>query len=138
MPDVLDTPAVSAEADCAMAALCADYERWTSEVLARMDEALIAARTRSEARAVALRRLFEAAHDVKGQGASFGYPLLSRIGQSLCRIGHGASYESFPAEALRVAAAHVGAMKIILEKRIRGDGGALGTRLAERLEAMAV
>lgn len=129
--------AAAAECDSTMGALRADYERWTHDALARMTEALITARARSEARALALRQLFEAAHDVKGQGASFGYPLLSRIGQSLCRLGHGASYEAFPAETLKVVGAHIDAMKIILEKRIRGDGGALGARLAEKLESMA-
>jgi hypothetical protein len=119
-----------------MTALQVDYERWTLETLARMSEALGLARTGSEVRAVALRQIFEGAHDIKGQGASFGYPLLSRIGQSLCRVGHGASYESFSADALKVVGAHLEAMKIILEKEIRGDGGALGARLADKLEAM--
>jgi hypothetical protein len=125
-------------ADAGLAALQNDYERCTLEALARMSQALATARADATARAAALRQLFEAAHDVKGQGASFGYPLLSRIGQSLCRIGHSAAHDSFSPEALKVVAAHVEAMKVILDKRIRGDGGTLGARLAEKLEAMPV
>ena len=121
-----------------LAALQSDYERWTLEAIARMSEALARARSGTEGRAAALRLLFEAAHDVKGQGASFGYPLLSRIGQSLCRIGHAAPYEAFSDEALKVVGAHVDALRIIIEKRVRGDGGTLGARLAEKLEAMPV
>jgi hypothetical protein len=121
-----------------VAALQGDYERWTLEAIARMHEVLATARASADDRGPALRQLFEAAHDIKGQGTSFGYPLLSRIGQSLCRVGHSGPHEGFSPEALKVVAAHVDAMKIILEKRIRGDGGALGARLAEKLEGMQV
>jgi len=34
----------------------------------------------------AIEEIFQISHDVKGQGGSFGYPLLTAIGNELCRL----------------------------------------------------
>ena len=70
----------------------------------------------------------------QGQGASFGYPLVSRIGQSLCRlIAPGRSVDE---DGLKLAQAHLDALKLVLDQKIAGKGGETGDKLAARLESL--
>ena len=124
------------EAAASLETLIADYEKWSLETLAAMRAALAEARANPAGGAGPLRRIFDAAHDLKGQGTSFGYPLITRIGQSLCRLGHAQAAEPCAAERLRAVAAHVDVLVLILEKRIKGDGGPVGAQLAAKLESM--
>ncbi len=132
----LASRATEPPAPAALDTLMADYEQWTMRVLADMQAALAEARAHPEAAAEPLRRIFDAAHDLKGQGTSFGYPLVTRVAQSLCRLGHGATLEASTPERLRAVAAHLDVLVLLLERRIKGDGGPLAAKLAARLEAM--
>jgi chemotaxis protein histidine kinase CheA len=71
------------------------------------------------------------AHNLKGQGASFGYPLITSIAQSLLALLRGEE-KSAPC-AIKVALAHVTALHTILEKNIQGGGGPRGEALVKRL-----
>jgi hypothetical protein len=117
-------------------ALIADYEAWSLRSLCDMRAAFSQAQTQPEALAETLRRIFESAHDLKGQGSSFGYPLITRIGQSLCKLGHCAPSTDWTPERLRAVGAHLDVLVLILEKQIKGDGGPLGAKLAAKLETM--
>lgn len=79
--------------------------------------------------------LYAIMHNVKGQGSSFGYPLVTRIAQSLCKL-LGAKHDAGDA-MLRVAQAHLDALKLVLEQKIEGPGGDSGEKLASKLEALA-
>src|SRR5258708_32088669 len=70
-----------ARAEAAVAALAVDYVAWATRDLAAMRD--IAA---SLAAAADVDRLYAISHDVKGQGGSFGYPLVTAIAGSLCRF----------------------------------------------------
>ncbi|MBX6320241.1 MAG: Hpt domain-containing protein [Rhodospirillaceae bacterium] len=128
--------AVAASAATALDTLMADYEQWTMRVLADMRAALAEAQAHPEATAEPLRWIFDAAHDLKGQGSSFGYPLVTRVAQSLCRLGHSAPLDAFSPERMRAVGAHLDVLVLLLEKRIKGDGGPVAAKLLARLEAM--
>jgi len=83
-----------------------------------------------------LRRLYSIAHNIKGQGGSFNYPLVTRIGQSLCRFIAEAGEMELQETELPIVQAHLDALKLILEQRISGEGGETATKLAERLESL--
>jgi hypothetical protein len=123
-----------ARAEEATTALRANYTEW-----ARIDvdhaQALLDAATRDpERRREQLDRAYAATHNIKGQGASFGYPLVSRIGQSLCRlIAPGRSVDE---AGLKLAQAHIDALKLVLDQKIAGKGGETGDKLAGRLESL--
>jgi hypothetical protein len=118
-----------ARAEEATTALRANYTEW-----ARIDvdqaQALIDADRRREHLDLA----YAAMHNIKGQGASFGYPLVTRIGQSLCRLI--APPRALDDAALKIAQAHLDALKLVLEKKIAGKGGEVGDKLAARLEGL--
>src|SRR3546814_9188911 len=73
-------------AEAAVAALRVDYLRWVEEDLAKLDAALSMAARDAAQRDAALQDVHRVAHDMRGQGGSFGYPLVTRIAASLCRF----------------------------------------------------
>ena len=74
------------------------------------------------------------AHDIKGQGGSFGYPLVTYIGDSLSTL---LKHERLLSDTgLKLLAEHVSALRTILDKAIEGDGGDLGESYVQRLIVM--
>ncbi len=70
-------------------------------------------------------------HDIKGQGASFGYPLMSEVGHSLSQLLN--EIETIDPPSLDRLAAHVAALRRVLEEDIEGEGDALGESLTREL-----
>jgi len=78
-----------------------------------------------------LRGIFEAVHNVKGQGGSFVYNLLTKIGGSFCNNLR-AEKVSAIVKKLKVIAAYFAAVSFGLEKDIKGDAGnQLTTKLCQ-------
>ena len=67
--------------------LAKDYEVWVQSDLQNLKNAYIKAQqTQKEKRFdVMMNEVFKIAHDMKGQGATFGYDLVTNIGNHLCR-----------------------------------------------------
>lgn len=125
-------PALLAAADALVAGLAESYLGWVRDDLDRV-AGLIAelrALARTE-RQAASRRLFLAAHDLKGQGGSFGFDLMTSVGNSLCRFVE--SEDRWDEGALDIAAAHLSAMERIVGERLTGAGGAAGADILARL-----
>ena len=107
-------------AEAAVAALARDYLAWARADLELCQRHLAAARGEPAERDQHIADLFGVAHNIKGQGSSFGYPLMTRLGQSLCqltRLSH-----SFTDTELELVAAHLQAMSDILQQEARGEG----------------
>jgi hypothetical protein len=127
--------AVLARAQAAVADLAKSYAPNTLIDLDRCAGLLMAARADEAGRQSKVKDLHAIAHNIKGQGGSFGYPLITRIGQSLCSLAR--RDRAFTEADLAIMQAHLDAMKLILAKEIKGDGGEVGAKLAARLETMA-
>jgi hypothetical protein len=79
-------------------------------------------------------KIYKLAHEIKGGGGSFGFPLISRISASLCWFAEGLSR---PAEMdFTIMKFHADAMNIVVRRKIKGHGGELGSLLAEGLEVL--
>lgn len=72
------------------------------------------------------------AHNFSGQGASFNYPLISEIADSLRAVLHACA----DGAALRrpLLEAHFGAMQAVLDRELSGDGGDEGCALMSSLK----
>jgi chemotaxis protein histidine kinase CheA len=81
-----------------------------------------------------LGRIFTVAHDLKGQGTSFGYPLITRAGTSLCRLIR--NRQSVGEGEMALVETHLAAMETIFEMRIAGSSLALAKEMIGRLERM--
>jgi chemotaxis protein histidine kinase CheA len=123
--------AVSAAED-AVAELAASFLDWVGNDLARAREALGVARSAPDDRVeTALGEIFDVYHNVKGQGGSFGYDLLSTVADALCEVLREAPRAGNPPFA--VLEAHMTAAEFIIARAVKGDGGAHGHRLMARL-----
>lgn len=127
-------PEALARAEAALAALEGDYLTWAANDIDRLRAAVAALRRSGDrTRAEAARLVFAIAHDIKGQAATFGYPLLSRLGAAMCRLtANGADCCATRAEAL------VAAMGLVLGGRLGDDGGEGGRVLVARLEGLGI
>ncbi|WP_313412286.1 Hpt domain-containing protein [Rhodospirillum rubrum] len=81
---------------------------------------------------VLLPEIFRLSHDIKGQGGSFGYDLMSRIGNNLCRY---LEILEVPLSAGQLArlSLYLETMRAVLGNRLRGDGGTRGAHLLAEL-----
>jgi hypothetical protein len=123
-----------ARAEQATTALRANYTEWARVDVDRAQALFDAARDDASARRAQLDQVFTVMHNIKGQGTSFGYPLVTRIGQSLCRLIEPGRTVADP--DLKVVQVHLDALKLVLDKKIAGTGGGAGEALATRLESM--
>lgn len=76
--------------------------------------------------------IFDVTHDLRGQAGTFDYPLVTRVGSSLCRFIE--SLTVCDDACFEVIGVHVDALNAVLRNSIRGDGGPLGREIAVGLE----
>lgn len=78
--------------------------------------------------------IYAIAHNVKGQGGSFGYDFVTALGSSLCRFLRAAPICSD--EDLNIVHAHMEALALAVSEDMSGDGGAKGRKILHDLSAM--
>ncbi|MEN6542726.1 Hpt domain-containing protein [Parvibaculum sp.] len=121
-----------AQAEAAIASLRGAYrEQLTEDVAALAD---IWSRLDPNAPDATLDEVHALAHNIKGQGGSFGYDLVTSIGASLCdylRSGHRVS-----AKERDIVHAHLRLLKLVSDNDIAGTGGEMGQRVVEKLRTL--
>jgi chemotaxis protein histidine kinase CheA len=119
-----------AQAEAALAELAGDFRQWMEQEVVRLDTARHAVRA-SGFNQGTRDALFLAAHDIKGQATTFGFPLVTPVADSLCRlIEHTPEMERIP---MGLVDQHVDAVRAITHRNTRGDSDSNAARLAEML-----
>jgi hypothetical protein len=124
-------PAALAKAEAALKGLSNNFDQWMQDELGKLDAAR--ARIASEGyTAETGEGLYFRAHDLKGLGATYGFPLVTRIAGSLCRL------IDDPATRLRAPAvlldAHIDAVNAAVRGKICDADHPVGKTLVEELE----
>jgi HPt (histidine-containing phosphotransfer) domain-containing protein len=117
-------------AEKALADLSTEFSTWMESECERLDKARhdLSKGGFSKANKEAL---FHAAHDIKGEAATFGYPAMAPAADSLCRlIEHTPDVNRIP---LKLVDQHVDAVRAIYREYARSDAEELATSLTERL-----
>lgn len=111
------------------------YVQWTTEALDTIRSLIKGLDEDAGDTAALLDEIYGISHNIKGMGTSFGYPLMTDIGTSLCSYLRHIKNNQLEVshDALDV---HFKAMETVFGNRIRGDGGASGKRLNERLASV--
>ncbi len=128
----LDDPVGRAEQ--ALAGLSDQFTAWMETEAARLGaaHAAIVREGFSEERG---EELFRAAHDIKGDAATFGYPPAAAVAESLCRvIEHAPDLNTVPAELI---AHHVNAIQAIVHGHTKFDSVVVSGELSRRLRKVA-
>lgn len=120
-------------AEKALSDLSSEFAIWMNSECERLDAARRAVagggftETNKEA-------LFHAAHDIKGEAATFGYPFVAHVAESLCRL------IEYTPEARRIPIVlvdqHVDAVRAIHREYARSDAKELAVTLIERLRVV--
>lgn len=124
-------PAAIAKAEAALKSLSGNFAQWMNDELAKLEVA------RGQVRAEGLttetcETLYLRAHDLKGLGTTYEFPLVSRMAGSLCRlIDDPATRCSAP---LFLIDAHIDAIKAAVNAGIKTDDHPTGKAMAEELE----
>lgn len=123
-----------ARAEAALAQLSDEFGQWMAEECERLAVAFAALRQDGLSKAVR-DELFHAAHDIKGDAATFGYPAAAAVAFSLCRlIEHSPDFARVPDELI---ANHVHAIQAIVREGA-GDGrSGLAHALNHKLRSVA-
>ena len=79
--------------------------------------------------------LFRAAHDIKGDAATFGFPTAAAAAESLCRIiEHAPDLERVPPELI---AHHINAIQAIVRENATIDNTGMAAALSSKLRGVA-
>jgi chemotaxis protein histidine kinase CheA len=128
----MDDPVGRAEQ--ALAGLSGEFKEWMAVEVNRLSAAYDAVRNNGfsvEARD----ELFRAAHDIKGDAATFGYPPAAAIAESLCRVvEHAPDLEKVPAELF---SHHINAIQAIVHENTKLDSLSVSSELGRRLRRVA-
>lgn len=122
------------KAEQLIAGMQGSYLEWVEEDLKKVSDLYELAVQNEADRATVFEDLFSVAHDIKGQGGSFNYPLMTMIGNLLCRFLE--RCKDHPKEShLAVIRVHIDALRLVISKRMEGDGGRAGENLVQGLNA---
>ncbi len=124
-------PAAIAKAEAALQGLSSNFGQWLSDEVAKLD----ASRQRVKTEGISVENmeaLYLRAHDLKGLGTTYGFPLITRIGGSLCKL---IDDKDKRLEApLALIDAHIAAIKAAVRDGIKTDDHPIGRVLIQELE----
>ena len=129
-----DAEILSDKANQVLADLTDSYLAQVKQDIQTMYELLRSAETAAPQKKFTLIRedLFVKMHDLKGQGATFGYPLLTDIGSVACDFLR--NKKGFSGLDINLLRQYVDDVNHIIQENLTGDGGAWGKDLKKRLE----
>ena len=123
-----------ARAEQALAGLSGEFKNW---MLAEADRlsAAHAAILKNGFSDKAAEELFRAAHDIKGDAVTFGYPSAATTAESLCRvIEHSPDLSKVPPELI---GHHINAIQAIVHNHTKLDTIQVSSELSRRLRKVA-
>jgi HPt (histidine-containing phosphotransfer) domain-containing protein len=124
----VDDPVARAEE--ALASLSSEFSSWMDSECDRLDAARRAIKAHGFNKKT-MQALFHAAHDIKGEAATFGYPFVAASADSLCRlIEHTPDMTRIPIPLLDQ---HVDSVRAIIREKARSDIAQIADQLTKKL-----
>jgi HPt (histidine-containing phosphotransfer) domain-containing protein len=123
-----------ARAEMALAGLSCEFKNWMIVETDRLSAAYTAI-LRNGLTEAGRQELFRAAHDIKGDAATFGYPSAGAAAESLCRIiEHAPDLTAVPANLIDH---HIDAIQAIVRERTRLDTVSMAKELSRQLRGLS-
>ncbi len=121
-----------AKAEAALKAMSSQFGQWLQDEITKLDAAQAAIRAKG-LNAETAEELYFRAHDLKGLGSTYQYPLVTRLAGSLCKLLDEPGKRAEAPQALLDA--HIDAIRAVVRDEIQTDDHPTGRILAETLEA---
>ena len=119
-----------ARAEAALANMSGQFEDWLNDEVDKLlaTHKVILDKDHSEKD---MENFYRAAHDLKGLGTTYGYPIVSQFASSLCRLID--SPEGRKNAPIALLTAHVDAINAAIKQRIKEDTNPVGRALLTAL-----
>ena len=124
------------KAEKVLAGLSDNYLEWVQEDLKNISAAFDELKAGRGDQKKVLDSIFRMSHDMKGQGGSFGYNLMTAVGNELCRMIEKLPTPITPAH-IEAIGVHVDSMKLVISQQIKGDGGKTGAAILAGLQKVS-
>ena len=124
-------PSAIAKAEAALKSLSGNFAQWLAEEVVKLDVARQKVRTEGVSPET-METLYLRAHDLKGLGTTYEFPLITRMGASLCRLIDDKDKRLVVPMAL--VDAHIDGIKAAVRGDIKTDEHPIGKVLIEELE----
>jgi len=135
--------AMLAKAEAIIVELKDDYLTWAEADISRLHTAAAELKELSSASAETVdpetvkktfHNIFEISHDMRGQGGSFGYPLMTAVCDRMCQFIEKV-WDDPKLGQLPVLSVCIDTMSLIITQRLDADGGPMGANLLRALDA---
>jgi len=127
-------PTAVTRAQRAVQAMAGGYVGQAEAHVAALRQAMNLALVDADLKAAGVRQIYDKTHQLRGEGGTFGFPLITSIGALLCGYIDRASS---PADAeLDVVSAHIDAMSGIIANRITGINNAVCRQILNDLKTL--
>ena len=127
--------AALARAEIVIQSMGNDYLNWAAEEVRNLEDLYAEARVALGDRDRMIGEVGVIAHNLRGNGTSFGFDLMTAIGASLsdfCRTA-----DTIGDSQLEIISVHIGALKVVIDGNLKGDGGDQGAELIAMLQRAA-
>ena len=116
-PSAEDLRAIK-KAEAVIANLAGKYLEVVEQDLESLQAATATFKSDAENRTAHLRRIYHIAHEMKGQGGSFGYPLVTTISKQLCRFIEKVEDGELEDADIEVISLHVDALQVVIRDKM--------------------
>lgn len=117
-------------AEAALAELSTEFDDWMEKEVERLTKARDAVASHG-IDAGTRANVYTAAHDIKGEGATFGYPLAGRVAESLCHLLDGIADDDRVPAGLVIQ--HADAIRAIVRENAKRPDHPVAMALSQRL-----
>ena len=123
---------VLANAEASLKREAEGFIDWAKQYLDHLARQVMMAKELSGERTQNFEQINLIAHELRGQGGTFGYPLITVFAKSLYELTKPPCREDDA--SLEIVKAHIDAMRAVIREKIGGDGGEVGQMLFKALK----
>ena len=124
-------PSAVAKAEAALKNLSGQFSQWLNDEVANLEAARTVIKTEGMSPAAA-NQLYVHAHDLKGLGTTYEFPLITRLAGSLCKLMD--ERDTRASAPMFLVDGHIDAIRAAVRDDIRDTDHPVGKILAEELE----
>lgn len=124
-------PGAVAKAEAALKSLSGQFAQWLQDELTKLEAARAAVRAQGM-NAQTGAQLYTHAHDLKGLGTTYEFPIVTRIAGSLCKLIEEPSQRA--SAPMHLIDGHIDAIKAFVRDGIKTTDHPMGKALTEALE----
>jgi CheY-like chemotaxis protein len=126
-------PLVIQAAETKVQELVGDYSVWVKRYVDQIQQAYRALSRKEGASHKHLVTINSVAHELRGQGGVFDYPLITAFGKTLYEATSDSSVD-ITENRLMLLEAHIDAIRLVFTNQVRGSGGEVGASLLKDIE----